>query len=179
MKKQLFCNPSKKKEFKEVEVPTVYGLEKVPAVVMYLFEIEALGYVLDASSNKVVPLSRHIFELYILRSYPFPMDRRLGAPLRIVWVTPIFHPNIAPGVEYEGTGVVCWRAFSKWISTMNLKSILEGVKLLVENPNPDDPLRNPPICLEAARYFKENPPPRILSVKKREGGGGGEAASGN
>lgn len=166
LQKQPLYSSFWRKEFKEVELPTVYGLERVPAVIRYRFEIQAQGYVLDDILNKPTPIFRHIFDLYVLRSYPFPVARRLGAPVRIVWVSPIFHPNIAPGIESGGTGVVCWRALSKGIATISLYNILQGVKSLVETPNPDDPLRNPPLCLMAAKYFKENPPPKVIKVDK-------------
>lgn len=161
LEKQKFYDISKKREFKEIEVPTVYGIEKVPAVVKYRIEVEAQGFVLDANA-RIVPLNQHVFDLYVLRSYPFPMERRLGAPIRIEWITPIFHPNIAPGRSYGGTGVVCWRALAQWTTQLNLSNIVEGVKLLIENPDVNDPIHNPPICLRAAEYFKLNPPPKVI-----------------
>lgn len=167
--KQLFCDPLKKKEYKEIEVPTVYGLEKIPAVVKFTFEMTARGYTLDRQ-ERVSPQHNHVFDLYILRNYPFPTNRRLGAPVRVVWITPIFHPNISPGVDYGGTGVICLRALNKWVSTFNLRNLLEGIRLLVENPDVEDPIHNPPICLRAAEYFKKTPPPRIVKVRKEQAG---------
>lgn len=166
LEKQKFYDISKKREFKEIEIPTVYGLEKVPAFMKYRIEVEAQGYVLDAN-EKIVPLNHHTFDLYVLRNYPFPSERKLGAPIRIVWITPIFHPNIAPGKDYGGTGVICWRALVKWTTTLSLLNVVEGVKLLIENPDVDDPIHNPPICMRAAEYFRLNPPPKI--VRKRGG----------
>ena len=162
--KYIYYN--KKREFTEVEVPTVYGLEAIPVVVRYRINIWALGYELDPS-NRVRQRWNHTFDLYIMRNYPLPYtSRRLGAPIRIVWVTPIFHPNIAPGEDYGGTGVVCWNVFKKWLPAMNLLSIVRGVENLVANPDPGDPIHNPPICLKAAEYFKNNPPPKVVRKHK-------------
>ena len=36
-----------------------------------------------------------------------------------------------------------------------MDTTVKALKLLVENPNPDDPL-NYPICLEATEFFKQN-----------------------
>jgi hypothetical protein len=166
-----FFNVKKGVEYKEVEVPTVYGIERIPAVVKYMIKMRAQGFV-KGREKRVEQLWDHAFDLYVLRSYPFPLaTSRLGAPIRLVWVTPIFHPNIAPGADYGGTGVVCWRALVKWTPIMNLLNVVEGVKQLVENPDPDDPIHNPPICLEAAEYFKKNPPPKVVARRRGEPGG--------
>jgi len=161
-----FFNAKKGIEYKMIEVPTVYGIELVPVVIKYRFGVHAQGYV-RSDKGLVEQLWDHVFDLYVLRSYPFPLATcRLGAPIRIVWITPIFHPNIAPGADYGGTGVVCWRAFTKWTTIMNMLNIVEGVKQLIENPDPNDPIYNPPICLEAAEYFKRRPPPKVIAKRK-------------
>jgi ubiquitin-protein ligase len=164
--RQEYFDIKKRIEAEIIPVPTVYGIEEVPAVVRYRYKINAQGYVKNLS-GKIEQLWEHIFDLYILRSYPFPLaTSRLGAPIRIVWVTSIFHPNIAPGINYGGTGVVCWRAFTKWTPILNMLNIVEGIKQLVENPEPDDPIRNPSICLEAAEFFKRKTTPKVVAKRK-------------
>jgi hypothetical protein len=168
--RQEFFNAEKGVEYRMVKVPTVYGIEQVPAVIKYRYKLHAQGYVKN-ERGQVEQLWEHMFDLYVLRSYPFPLaTSRLGAPIRIVWITPIFHPNIAPGVDYGGSGVVCWRAFIKWTAMINMLNIVEGVKQLIENPEPNDPIRNPPICLEAAEYFKKRPPPKVVTKRKTNSG---------
>jgi len=152
-------NLLKENKPQKITVPTVYGSEKVSAIRRYTFNFRALGYWKQGSS--ITQYWDHMVDIYILRHYPYSdPDKRLGAPIRLVWLTPIFHPNIAPGVQYGGTGVVCWALLRKTLKTINLLSIVKGLEYLVQNPEPNDPLVHPPICLEAARYFKEHPPIR-------------------
>jgi len=149
-------------EYTMISMPTVAGVESVPVVVKYTVKIEADGYY-KPLLKKPKPLKEHIFEIYILRNYPFPdtsRKYRLGAPIRLLWLSNIFHPNIAPGPSFGGTGVVCWYVLKKWLKMFNLLTIIEGVKALIENPEPDDPLRYK-ICKAAAEWFNK---------KKREKG---------
>ena len=163
-----FYDESKGKEFEYVYVPTIYEYEKVPVVVKYTVRIEAQGYWKTGTiRKKIIEWKNHTFEIYILRNYPYPDisgKYRLGAPIRLRWLSPIFHPNIAPGPGYGGDGVVCWDILKKWIRIFNLISIIKGIKFLIENPNPDDPLRYP-ICKEAAMWFRAK---SIKVIKKGE-----------
>ena len=130
-------------------------METVPVVVKYIVKVKANGYY-KPLLQKPKPQKEHIFEVYVLRNYPFPDisgKRRLGAPIRLLWLSNIFHPNIAPGPGYGGTGVVCWEVLKKWLKVFNLLTIIEGVKALIEEPEPDDPLLYP-ICKSAARWYK-------------------------
>jgi ubiquitin-protein ligase len=43
----------------------------------------------------------------------------------------------------------------KWSRLSDLETTVKALQLLIENPNPDDPL-NYDICLEAAKFFKQN-----------------------
>ena len=45
--------------------------------------------------------------------------------------------------------------------------------MLVENPNPDDPLSNYPMCLEAAEFFRQN---TMDDLREKYGGKEGEDA---
>ena len=154
------------KEYKKIKVPTVYGEEEIPAVCRYIMSFRALGYRLTPY-NTVVQHWDHEAEVYILRYYPMSDDsRRLGAPIRVVWRSDIFHPNIAPGVAYGGTGVVCWALIKKWKGpALNLLTVVKGLERLVENPEPNDPIHYPEICLVAAEYFKKHKPPKVVVRK--------------
>ena len=129
-------------------------LEELHVAVKYLVKLKARGYVLDRGN--IESKNEHEASIYVLRNYPYP-DEKTGAPLRIFWESDIFHPNIAPGPRYGGTGLVCWKMIKEWGKTFSLASLVKGLQLLVENPNPDDPLSRYPICVAAANFFKDNP----------------------
>ncbi|MFQ6124983.1 MAG: ubiquitin-conjugating enzyme E2 [Candidatus Heimdallarchaeota archaeon] len=75
----------------------------------------------------------------IPREYPF-------LPPRVQMLTPIWHPNI------RDDGRVCVGLLGKdWTPANTLVEIVEVLRFLLDNPNPDDPL-NP----AAAREFKHN-----------------------
>ncbi|XP_012283933.1 ubiquitin-conjugating enzyme E2 T [Orussus abietinus] len=71
-------------------------------------------------------------ELEIPQNYPFE-------PPRMKFVTPVYHPNI------DSSGRICMDFLKMppkggWKPTINLENLLTAVQLLLENPNPDDPL---------------------------------------
>ncbi len=139
-----------------LKIPTVKeGEEEVEVAFIYhISDLEANGYILR--DNQVVPRRYHNFDVYILRSYPFPFGEVSGkaykAPLRIVHRSDIFHPNIEPGPEAGRKGRVCWNVFEKWLPTLSLSSIVTAYRELIENPLPADPLHID-VCLRAAEWF--------------------------
>ena len=158
------------------------GVEKLEVVRKYTIKgLRAKGFVGRPPNLRESNL--HDFEIYILRNYPYSFESReppyrlYVAPIRTRYLSNIFHPNIEPGPSYGYDGVVCWAAYQAWLPVMTLPKIVEAFKMLIENPNPDDPL-NVDICLEAARWFKyrgvklfEKKPsiprrgPRVLGVR--------------
>lgn len=54
-----------------------------------------------------------------------------------------------------GTGYICLNVLKKWSRLSDLETTVKALEMLVENPNPDDPL-NYPICSEATDFFKLN-----------------------
>jgi ubiquitin-protein ligase len=79
----------------------------------------------------------------------------------------IFHPNIHP-VELSisgkpGTGYICLNILKKWSRLSDLVTTIRALKILIENPNPEDPLDYPE-CLEAANFFKRQ---NIEKLKKK------------
>lgn len=120
-----------------------------------MINIKALGfeYVKDSEGIDLVPKWNHRVFLKINRSFPYP------GGIDFAWYSDIFHPNIHP-VELSfsdkpGTGYICLNVLKKWSRLSDLETTVKALKLLVENPNPEDPL-NYPICGEAAEFFRQN-----------------------
>ena len=114
-----------------------------------ILNIQALGFIKD---NTDLALKRsHRIYLKINRSFPYP------GGIDFSWLSKIFHPNIHP-VELSfsselGTGYICLNILKKWSRLSDLANTVKALKMLIENPNPNDPLDFPQ-CLEAAKYYK-------------------------
>lgn len=91
------------------------------------------------SSGAIKPVDSHKVRVRLLRDYPYP------GGLEVTWLTPIFHPNIR-----SEDGRVCIQLLNAWSEGLSLSSLAAGLKQLLENPNPQDPLNK-----EAAKYFSE------------------------
>ena len=78
------------------------------------------------------------FEINIPREYPFK-------PPTLKWQTKIFHPNF-----YKDK--ICVGILGKdWTAAHNIVQVIESVRFLLSNPNPDDPLH-----ASAATLMKRN-----------------------
>lgn len=157
--------------WKEQQVTTVAGGERLSVAKRYEISLRARGFLRREKNAPPAEFWDHQAWLYVLRSYPFPSDRsRLGAPFRIVWLTPIFHPNISPGIKGGGEGIVCWELLKQWSKLDTLYGIVKGSQLLVEHPYTMSPLRFD-ICKDAALWFDRNKAalegPRILREIQR------------
>ncbi|MFX1594031.1 MAG: ubiquitin-conjugating enzyme E2 [Promethearchaeota archaeon] len=124
-----------------------------------ILNIQALGFVKDYTD--LVPKNSHRIYLKINRSFPYP------GGIDFSWLSKIFHPNIHP-VELSfsselGTGYICLNILKKWSRLSDLVTTVKALKILVENPNPHDPLDYPE-CLEAAKYFKKY---KIEDIRKK------------
>ncbi|TFG05910.1 MAG: hypothetical protein EU539_08845 [Promethearchaeota archaeon] len=119
-----------------------------------MITIKALGFALkeDSEGLDMLPVNDHRVFIKINRSFPYP------GGIDFAWNSNIFHPNIHP-LELpsgeDGTGYICLNLLKKWSRLTDLETTIKALKLLVENPNPDDPL-NYELCLEAAKFFKIN-----------------------
>ena len=123
--------------------------------IKFLINLEALGFIMDTFKEgiDIVPQKTHQIHLELNRAFPYP------GGIRFIWQSNIFHPNIHP-VEIplkseSGTGFICLNILKKWSRLTDLETTVKALQKLVENPNPDDPLKYD-ICLEAAQFFKQN-----------------------
>ncbi len=97
----------------------------------------------------------HRLRLIIGREYPFEK------PL-VIWMTPIFHPNI---MMPEDGGHVCIKLLSDWSFNSTLSTFIKGLESLLISPNGGSPFGTDS-CTAAAQYFNSSPrkaPPIIIS----------------
>lgn len=109
---------------------------------------------LEKGDMDLIPQKAHRVFLKLNRSFPYP------GGLDFSWYSDILHPNIHPVksnyyTDETGTGFICLNILKKWSRLSDLESTVKALQMLVENPNPDDPL-NYPICKKAAEFFKQN-----------------------
>jgi ubiquitin-protein ligase len=79
-----------------------------------------------------------VFEIDIPREYPFK-------PPIVKSRTKIFHPN------FFGERICVGILAKDWAAANNLVDVIESLRFLLSNPNPDDPLHS-----SAAKLMKEN-----------------------
>lgn len=116
--------------------------------VEFIINIKTLGYI--QVKWKMIPQRTHKIFLKINRSFPYP------GGIDFSWFSNIFHPNIHPvenSSEKPGTGYICLNVLKKWSRLSDLETTIKALKILIEKPNPEDPL-NYPMCAEAATFFK-------------------------
>lgn len=107
------------------------------------YEVELKARGLAKRGGQIVAADTHRVLLRLLRSYPY------AGGLEVTWLTPIFHPNIR-----SSDGRVCIQLLNAWAESQGLVDLYNGLRQLVEHPNPEDPL-DP----EAADYYARNPQP--------------------
>ena len=120
--------------------------------VEFIININALGFMKEnMESMDIIPQKAHKVFLKLNRTFPYP------GGIDFSWYSPIFHPNIHP-VELPtgetGTGYICLNVLKKWSRLLDLETTVKALKMLVANPNPDDPLSYP-VCLKATEFFKQ------------------------
>ncbi len=120
-----------------------------------LIKIKAIGFVLglDQNPENLMPKTHHKIFFKINRTFPYP------GGIDFAWQSSIFHPNIHPvkitSTREPGTGYICLNVLKQWSRLSDLENTVKALQKLVENPNPDDPLKYD-ICMKAAEYFKEH-----------------------
>jgi len=153
-----------------VTVHTTHGDEKFYTFKKYLIQLHANGYYRDPS-RRIYGRSHHLVEIYLSDQYPFGMVN--GAPFRGHWRSPIFHPNLQDSrTASDGMGAICWQFFEERATGLtSLVSIVKALEHLVENPNPNSPLRGSE-NLDAAKWFIDNRrhgtivPPRAVVLQR-------------
>ena len=105
---------------------------------IYLITINAAAYK-KGTRGEMERVGRHQVEIRLSREYPY------AGGIYLLWKTPIFHPNIR-----ASDGMVCIRMINNWSESQTIANIVDAIRQVLENPNPDDPLDE-----EAAKYFKE------------------------
>lgn len=118
-----------------------------------VLKIKALGFLKEDSD--LIPKKYHRVFLKINRTFPYP------GGIDFSWQSEIFHPNVHPTEHLGsdgnyGTGYICLNVLKRWSRLSDLETTVKALQMLIENPNPDDPL-NYDICLEAADFFRDNP----------------------
>jgi ubiquitin-protein ligase len=148
------------KSIKKLKVLNENSIVKRDDSVEFMIELNSLGF--SESLEGLIPKRSHRILLKLNRSFPYP------GGIDFSWLSNLFHPNIHPielDLEHPGTGYICLNVLKKWSRLSDLETTIKALKLLVENPNSDDPL-NYPICLRAAEYYKNTP---IENLKKEYG----------
>ena len=97
----------------------------------------------------------------LYQAYDFKLDIVLPAdypysPPRVKFVTPILHVNVNSG------GDICLDILKgNWLPSQNIRSILLSIRLLLSEPNPNDPFNS-----DLATLFRSNEKEYIRKVKK-------------
>ncbi|CAG9764184.1 unnamed protein product [Ceutorhynchus assimilis] len=101
------------------------------------------------------PYENGVFKLEVLVPQNYPFE-----PPSIKFLTKIYHPNI------DDSGRVCMDLVKmppkgNWRPTIGLESLLISIRLLLESPNPDDPL-----MADIATEFKRNHSEYVRKAKE-------------
>ena len=107
----------------------------------YTITFSGIGLAQD-DKGKVREHYEHTIETNLNRKFPY------AGGLRIKWVSPenIFHPNLDPPR-------ICIDLINQWKPILSLKDVIDGVRWLLQHPNPDDPYKNKK---DVAVWYKTN-----------------------
>ena len=109
-------------------------------VIIEVALLKVPGPVLEG--EKVVYRYDHRFRMIITQNYPFEKPM-------IIWLTPIFHPNI---MMPEDGGHLCTKLLEDWSFNSTLVNFIKGIEMLLLAPNGSSPFGTE-TCTRAAQYF--------------------------
>ncbi|KAG4104728.1 ubiquitin-conjugating enzyme/RWD-like protein [Neocallimastix lanati (nom. inval.)] len=100
------------------------------------------------------PYENGIFKLDINIPDRYPFE-----PPHIQFKTPIYHPNV------DNDGRICLDILKlppkgSWKPSLNISTVLTSISVLMQDPNPDDPL-----LTEIANEYKSNYPLFVMKAK--------------
>ncbi|MFH1442595.1 MAG: ubiquitin-conjugating enzyme E2 [Candidatus Micrarchaeota archaeon] len=105
------------------------------------YEISVNAKAYSKLGGKISARFEHKFKIRINRNYPY------AGGFEVVWLTPIFHPNID-----DKTGKVCIHILNEWSASQTLLSLVKGIEHMLKHPNVKSPLN-----VEAGEYFYFHP----------------------
>ena len=104
------------------------------------YTVSVRGPGLYKNGGKLSRRDSHSVQIALKREYPY------AGGIEVVWLTPIFHPNIHPG-----DGKVCIQLLNEWSESQNLVSLVKALRQLLAQPNPFNALDK-----EAADFFADH-----------------------
>ena len=116
------------------DIKNLVGMSKTNKELIHSVEINDLDimgphYVCFKGPSET-PYENGVFKLKII----MPNDYPFRPPL-ISFITKIYHPNVS------STGIICIDILKNaWSAALKLSTILLSISVLLQNPNPDDPL---------------------------------------
>ena len=103
------------------------------------YTVSVRGPGLYKNGGKLSRRDSHSVQITLKREYPY------AGGIEVVWLTPIFHPNIPPG-----DGKVCIQLLNEWSESQNLVSLVKALRQLLVQPNPYNALDK-----DAADFFAD------------------------
>lgn len=110
-------------------------------------------------NGRVTPRYYHRFRMIIGKDYPFTKPT-------VMWMTPIFHPNI---MMPEDGGHVCTKLLDGWSFGSTLIAFIKGIESMLTCPNPLSPFGTDS-CTAAAAYLnggKGRMPPVVIQPPRK------------
>ncbi|MEK6954849.1 MAG: ubiquitin-conjugating enzyme E2 [Candidatus Micrarchaeota archaeon] len=105
------------------------------------YEVELKAKALQRIGSSISVRNNHKFRISLKRSYPY------AGGFDVVWLTPIFHPNIN-----DKDGKVCIHILTDWAASQTLAGLVKGIEHMLTHPNVKSPLN-----VDAGEYFYFHP----------------------
>ncbi|MEM0475213.1 MAG: ubiquitin-conjugating enzyme E2 [Candidatus Norongarragalinales archaeon] len=105
-----------------------------------VYVVSVRGPALFKNGGKLSRRDSHSVQITLKREYPY------AGGIDVVWLTPIFHPNIRPS-----DGKVCIQLLNEWSESQSVASLVNALRQLLVQPNPFNALDK-----EAADFFADH-----------------------